>query len=149
SAIVFWAASAAAQGSRVAGTMEGTVGDNSGGAIPGVKVSIQNTLTNQLRTATTDEQGVFRAEQLAVGTYEVRVEYAGFAAYRQTGVVLTLGQTLHLKIVLSPSSGTDTITVKAEPFVIDNSLTSVVSSVDQERIEELPVRTRNYLDFVL
>jgi hypothetical protein len=149
SAIVFWAASAAAQGSRVAGTMEGTVSDSSGAAMPGVKVSIRNTLTNQLRTATSDEQGVFRAEQLAVGTYEVRVEHTGFAAYRQTGVVLTLGQTLHLNIVLSPSSGTDTITVKAEPSGIDTSQTSVVSSVDQERIEELPVRTRNYLDFVL
>jgi TonB-dependent Receptor Plug Domain len=32
---------------------------------------------------------------------------------------------------------------------IDSSQTSVVSSVDQERIEELPVRSRNYLDFVL
>jgi len=117
--------------------------------MPGVKVSIQNTLTSQVRTVTTDEQGVFRAEQLAVGTYEVRVEHAGFAPYRQTGVVLTLGQTLHLKIVLSPASGTATITVKAEPSGIDTSQTSVVSSVDQERIEELPVRTRNYLDFVL
>jgi len=102
-----------------------------------------------LRTVTTDEQGVFRAEQLAVGTYEVRVEHAGFAGYRQTGVVLTLGQTLHLNIVLSPASGTATITVNAEPSGIDTSQTSVVSSVDQERIEELPVRTRNYLDFVL
>ena len=32
---------------------------------------------------------------------------------------------------------------------LDTSQTSVVSSVDQERIEELPVRSRNYLDFVL
>src|SRR5215469_1500583 len=149
SAIVFWAASADAQGSRVAGTMEGTVSDSSGGSMPGVKVSMRNMLTSQLRTVTTDEQGIFQAEQLAVGTYEVRIEHTGFAAYRQTSVVLTLGQTLHLNIVLSPSSGTDTITVKAEPSGIDASQTSVVSSVDQERIEELPVRTRNYLDFVL
>ena len=83
--------------------------------MPGVKVSIRNTLTSQLRTVTTDEQGVFRAEQLAVSTYEVRVEHPGFAAYRQTGVVLTLGLTLHLNIVLSPASGTATITVNAEP----------------------------------
>jgi hypothetical protein len=149
SAIVFWAASAAAEVSRVAGTMEGTVSDSSSGAMPGVKVSIRNTLTSQLRTVTTDEQGVFRAEQLAVGSYEVRVEHPGFAAYRQTGVLLTLGQTLHLNIGLPPASGTATITVKAEPSAIDTSQTSVVSSVDQERIEELPVRTRDYLDFVL
>jgi len=41
------------------------------------------------------------------------------------------------------------VTVNAQPSAIDTSQTSVVSSVDQERIEELPVRSRNYLDFVL
>src|SRR5436853_407444 len=37
----------------------------------------------------------------------------------------------------------------AAPSSLDPSQSSVVSSVDQERIEELPVRSRNYLDFVL
>ena len=37
----------------------------------------------------------------------------------------------------------------AQPASVDVSQTSVVSSVDRERIEELPVHSRNYLDFVL
>jgi TonB-dependent Receptor Plug Domain len=41
------------------------------------------------------------------------------------------------------------VTVNAQPSTLDPSQSSVVSSVDQERIEELPVRSRNYLDFVL
>jgi hypothetical protein len=110
---------------------------------------LHNPRTNQSRTVTVDEQGFFRAGQLAVGTYEVRVEEAGFAPYRQTGVVLSLGQTVHLGIVLSPASASEKVTVSAQPSAIDTSQTSVVSSVDQERIEELPVRSRNYLDFVL
>src|SRR4029077_4304750 len=73
----------------------------------------------------------------------------GFAPYRHTGVVLSLGQTVHLDIALSPASLSEQITVSAQPSVIDATQTSVVSSVDQERIEELPVRSRNYLDFVL
>src|SRR6516164_2467247 len=40
-------------------------------------------------------------------------------------------------------------TVTAEPLTLDASQTSVISSIDQERIEELPVRSRNYLEFVL
>jgi hypothetical protein len=62
---------------------------------------------------------------------------------------LSLGQTVHLDIVLSPASASEKITVSAQPSAIDTSQTSVVSSVDQERIEELPVRSRNYLNFVL
>src|SRR5712664_294827 len=148
-ALLFCTADAAAQASRVAATLEGIVHDTSGAVIPNSKVTLRNPLTNQSRTVTTDEQGFFRAEQLAVGTYEVRVEQTGFAPYRQAGVGASLGQTVHLDIVLAPASASEQVTVNAQPSLLDPSQSAVVSSVDQERIEELPVRSRNYLDFVL
>ncbi len=143
------AVNAHAQASRVGATLEGIVSDTTGAVIPSTKVSLHNPLTNQSRSVSTDGQGFFRAEQLAVGTYEVGVEQTGFAPYRHPGVVLSLGQTVQLDIVLSPASASEKVTVSAQPSAIDTSQTSVVSSVDQERIEELPVRSRNYLDFVL
>src|SRR5437899_1208269 len=148
-ALLFCAADVAAQASRVGATLEGIVSDTSGAVIPNSKVTLHNPLTNQSRTVTTDEQGFFRAEQLPIGTYEVRVEQTGFAPYRQTGVGASLGQTVHLDVVLAPASGSEQVTVNAQPSSLDPSQSSVVSSVDQERIEELPVRSRNYLDFVL
>src|SRR3989449_1397991 len=148
-AMLFCAADAAAQASRVGATLEGIVRDTSGALIPNSKVTLHNALTNQSRTVTTDEQGFFRAEQLAVGAYEVRVEQTGFAPYRQTGVGASLGQTVHLDIVLAPASASEQLTVNAQTSSLDPSQSPVVSSVDQERIEELPVRSRNYLDFVL
>jgi outer membrane receptor for ferrienterochelin and colicin len=148
-ALLFCAADAAAQASRVGATLEGTVSDTSGAFIPNSKVTLHNPLTNQSRTVTTDEQGFFRAGQLAVGSYEVRVEQAGFAPYQQAGVGASLGETVHLDIVLAPASDSEQVTVNAQPSSLDPSQSSVVSSVDQERIEELPVRSRNYLDFVL
>jgi hypothetical protein len=148
-ALLFCAAEAVEQASRVGATLEGTVIDTSGAVIPNSKVTLHNPLTNQSRTVTTDGQGFFRAEQLAVGIYEVRVEQTGFAPYRQAGVAANLGQTVHLDIVLTPASASEHVTVNAQPSSLDPSQSSVVSSVDQERIEELPVRSRNYLDFVL
>src|SRR5258708_14774731 len=148
-ALLFYTADAAAQASRVGATFEGTVRDTSGAVIPNSKVTLHNPLTNQSRTVTTDEKGFFRAEQLAVGTYEVRVEQTGFAPYRQAGVGANLGQIVHLDIVLAPASASEQVTVNAQPTSLDPSQSSVVSSVDQERIGELPVRSRNYLDFVL
>src|SRR6266851_4728292 len=142
-------ASAGAQTSRIGATLEGTVTDGSGTVIPKSKVSLRNALTNQTRSVETNEQGFFRAEQLAVGTYEVRVEQAGFAPYQRAAIQLGLGQTVHLDIVLAPASESTSVTVSAQPSVMDTSQTSVVSSIDQERIEELPERNRNYLDFVL
>ncbi len=143
------ALSARAQASKVAASLEGTVSDSSSAVIPGANITLRNTSRNLFRTVTTDDQGFFRADQLAVGTYEVRLEHPGFAPYRHAGLVLSLGQTIHLEIVLAPASASAEVTVNAQPSAIDTSQTSVVSSVDQERIEELPVRSRNYLDFVL
>ena len=137
------------QASRVGASLEGTVSDSSGAVIPGAEIALRNTLTNQPRTTTTDDRGFFRTDQLAVGTYEVRIDHPGFTPYRHTGVVLSLGSTSHLDIVLAPASASAEVIVSAQPSGIDTSQTSVVSSVDQERIEELPVRSRNYLDFVL
>jgi Carboxypeptidase regulatory-like domain/TonB dependent receptor/TonB-dependent Receptor Plug Domain len=140
---------ARAQLSKVGATLEGTVSDSSGAVIPNATITLRSTLTNQFRAVTADDRGFFRADELPVGTYEVRVEHPGFAPYRHTGVVLTLGQSVHLDIVISPASASAEVTVNAQPLAIDTSQTSVVSSVDKERIEELPVRSRNYLDFVL
>jgi hypothetical protein len=149
SALLLGGPNASAQASRVAASLEGTVSDSSRAVIPQATIALRNTLTTQSRAIRTDDQGFFRADQLAVGTYEVRVEHPGFAPYHHAGVVLSLGQTIHLDILLSPASASEEVTVTAQPSTLDTSQTSVVSSVDQERIEELPVRSRNYLDFVL
>src|SRR5258707_2685362 len=135
---LFCAASADAQVSRVGGTLSGVVSDTTGAVIPNAKVVLHNPLSNQSRSVNTDEQGFFRAEQLAVGTYEVKVEQAGFAPYRHTGVQVSLGQTVSLDIVLVPASSSPSVIVSAQPSVMDTSQTSVVSSIDQERIQELP-----------
>jgi hypothetical protein len=53
------AASADAQASRVGATLEGIVSDTSGAVIPNAKVTLNNSLTNQSRSVTTDEQVFF------------------------------------------------------------------------------------------
>ncbi len=143
------AAAVRAQTSKVGATLDGAASDTSGGAIAGVMVILRNTATGQTRTVVTDARGSFHAAELAVGTYEVTVEQSGFAPYRHASVDLTLGESVRLNIVLAPASSSTEVTVTAQPEGIDASQTSVVSSVDGERIEELPVRSRNYLDFVL
>src|SRR6266849_6773992 len=74
------------QASRVGATLEGIVRVISGAVIPNSKITLHNPLTNQFRALTTDEQGFFRAEQLAVVPYEVRVEQTGFSPHRPAGV---------------------------------------------------------------
>jgi hypothetical protein len=84
-----------------------------------------------------------------VGTYVVRVDSEGFASYTHPGITVTIGQTLRLQVVLNPAQVVDQVTVSAQPPPLDTRRTSVATVIDTERIEELPVRSRNYLEFVL
>src|SRR5580704_7527755 len=112
--VTFFPVTTGAQGSRVAAALEGTVRDSSGAAISGATVVVRNVSTNQSRDTETNEEGTFHAEALPVGSYEVRVEQAGFAPYRQTDLDLTLGQTTHLDIVLVPMSLSEKVSVNAQ-----------------------------------
>jgi hypothetical protein len=137
------------QVSRVGATLEATVVDTSGAAISGAQVTLRNVETSQSRTMVTDERGFFRAAELGSGTYQVRLEKPGFSVYQHVGVRLSLGQTVELGIRLAPATVTEQMTVTDQPPPIDTSQTTVTTTVGNERIEELPVRSRNYLDFVL
>jgi len=56
---------------------------------------------------------------------------------------------VQLDVTLQSAGLATQVTVSAQPSPIDPDQTSVTSSVDTERIEELPVESRNYLNFVL
>src|SRR6266542_2133361 len=62
----------------VYGSISGTVLDNSGGALPGVNVTITSVDRKTVDTVTTDESGRFVKERLLPGPYEVKAELTGF-----------------------------------------------------------------------
>jgi outer membrane receptor protein involved in Fe transport len=140
---------AAAQTSLVSGALAGSVSDTAGGRIPGATVRIREVNTNLRREGSANAEGGFRFSELPVGLYEVEAQQSGFAPYHHTGVTVQLGATVHLEIVLGSAGVTTQVTVTAQPPAIDPAQTSQTSAVDQERIEELPVESRNYLNFAL
>jgi hypothetical protein len=125
------------------------VTDPTGGRIPGASVTVRDVATHQSRDLSTNAEGLFRFAELPAGTYEVTVTQSGFALYHHAGVMLPLGSTIRLDVALQSASVNTQVTVTAQPPAIDPAQTSVTSAVDTERIAELPVQSRNYLNFVL
>ena len=68
--------SAAAQ--AVYGSIAGTVVDPSGGALPGVSVTVTSVERKTTDTVVSNETGRYVKERLLPGTYEVKVELSGF-----------------------------------------------------------------------
>src|SRR5262249_59990806 len=105
--------------------------------------------TNQLRRAAATDDGGYRFIALPVGVYEIQVEVPGFASYMNRTVTIALGRTTLLDITLNPAGVTQTIAVTDQPKPIDPTATATTTTIDPERIEELPVNSRNYLEFSL
>src|SRR5438552_4010154 len=138
-----------AQTSRVAGTIEGSVVDQSGGAIAGAIVALRNQGTNQTRTELTSTEGLFRAVDVSAGQYEVRVDSPGFSPYVNTAIAVSIGRVVRLAVGLGPATVQEQITVSEQRPAIDPTQTAEATTIDHDRIEESPVVSRNYLDFVL
>ena len=146
---LFFASFAAAQISRSAGAIEGTVADTTGAPVAQANVSIRNIATTTARAVSTDDNGKFRLFEVPVGEYEVRAEAPGFTAQVRKDVLVQLGQTVDLVFQLPPAGEQREITVTGAPPALDTTQATVTTAVDTERVEELPVRSRNYLNFVL
>ena len=139
----------AAADQRQTAALEGTVQDSTGGVVANAVVTVRDAGTNLTRTTQTDSFGTFRLTDLPIAMYEVRVTSAGFTAYTHAGVTLAIGQTARMIVVLQPAGIVEEVSVSAQPPPLDSRQTSVATVIDTERIEELPVRSRNYLEFVL
>ena len=75
-------------GQQSVGTITGIVRDPTGVGIPGAKVYLTNPATMEQRTATSDADGKYLFPDVPVGSYELRVEYTGFATKRYSNVEL-------------------------------------------------------------
>src|ERR1700716_2008245 len=141
--------SCTAQTSRVAGAVQGSVVDQTGSAVAGATVTLRNQGTNQTRTMVTNAEGTFRAGELPVGQYELRVESSGFSPYINNSIVVSVGTAVQMTVRLAPATVQQQVTVSEQPPSIDPTESTEATTIDRDRIEESPVISRNYLDFVL
>src|ERR1700730_4347211 len=148
-AIVGLAVLCAAQTSRVAGAVQGPIVDQTGSAVAGAAATVRNQGTNQTGTLSTNPEGSFHAGELPVGQYELRVESPGFSPYLNNAIVISIGRLVQITVRLAPAGVQQQITLSEQPPPIHSTQTTEATTIDRERIEESPVVSRNYLDFVL
>jgi len=104
--------------------------------------------TNQTRTMLSNAQDFFRAGELPVGQYELRVESPGFSPYVNSAIVTSIGRYFSSSPTCTRHSTTASHGFE-QPAPIDPPRLLKATTIDHERIEESPVVSRNYLDFVL
>jgi hypothetical protein len=126
-----------AEAQETRGNINGVVQD-ADGVIPGAAVRITNTNTGQTQQLTTNSSGYFAAVLLNPGTYSVRVELAGYRVLNQTGISLSVGQTVSLTLRMQVGQLTEQVNVTAEAPLLDTTTVSSGQNFGRELVESLP-----------
>src|SRR5262245_4507641 len=131
---------------QTTGTIEGTVTDQSGGALPGVTVEITSPNLQGTRVATTGNDGRFRFVSVPPGTYKVTANLSGMGTVSKTANV-TLDSTVTVSMQMTVSAK-EAITVTGEAPLVDTTATTTGTNYQAKVIDKLPVQ-RNYASIVL
>jgi len=125
------------------GTIVGTVSDASGAVIAGATVIVMNTGTSAKREVTTSGQGEYTAPLLPPGAYNVKVSAAGFRGFEQSGITLRVQQQARVDVALQLGAVSESVQVNSDAAVVEATTSSIGKVVDNKRIAELPLNTRN------
>ena len=130
------------------GTISGTIAAVDHSYPPGAIVTVSGEDGFE-RVKTATAEGTFSLVDIPSGTYTVRVSSPGFATAIQSGVSVAVGRNTQVTFRLSVAGTSQSVSVNAEQSSLDTSQTSSVVNIDRDRVEELPIPSRNYLTFVL
>lgn len=139
---------AAAQAISVS-QVQGTVQDASGAVLPGVDLKITQTDTGLVRTTVSGADGAFVFQALPVGPYKLEATLQGFKNYAQTGIVLQVNVNPRVLITMEVGRVEEGITVTANAPMVETKSTAVGQVIDQQRIAELPLNTRDVTQLIV
>lgn len=125
-----------AQSIGTAGTIEGTVTDQTGAIVTGANVQLENRGTGYSRTSLTDESGAFKFDNVPQNNYQLTVSAKGFASAGQP-VYVRSSVPLTLKVALVAAGAENSVTVTAVETVENVPVAHV--DVGPKQIENLPI----------
>ena len=137
---------AAAMFAQTAGTIQGTVTDNSGAVIPGASIVVGSLDTGAENITETNEVGFYTVPALNPGLYTVICSADGFSSQEFGQVRLEVQQTMRLDCAMNLGTVTETVEVNAAAILIQSEKTEVGQVIDSKRILEMPLNGRNYLE---
>ena len=149
-AILSFAATAMSQSQAAAADLAGTVSDPNGAVISGATVHAQGMGTGISRTVTTNGEGVYQFIGLPPGEYEITAEAPSFKKIVISRVKLTVGQSADLTIKLEVGAPTVIVNVAGDYVqLVETTKSNVSNTIEQVRIENLPINERSATGFAL
>jgi hypothetical protein len=134
------------------GSIQGTVTDPSGAAVPDAQVQVVNIQTNSRLDFMTNELGNYLAPNLPLGSYRLVVQKEGFRTLVREPILVRAQSTLRVDFTVQLGPVSETVSITAEAPLLDVSATSVPSNLTNKFIDDMPMiifaQKRNITDFL-
>jgi hypothetical protein len=121
------------------GTVMGAVTDTTGGAVVAARVIITSVDTGAIREISTDQDGAFRIESVAPGTYNVSVSAAGYETVIHKGLIVPGTSITTANVQLRVGQTTEVVEVSADNATLNTDNGQVAGTINEVEINNLPV----------
>jgi len=130
-------------GQQTLGSLNGTVVDSSGAAVPGATVIVTNSAINYSTTTTTQGTGFFQVFNLPIGTYTVKVSHEGFDTSNLKGIPVQEARATTVNPTLKVGQVSTSIEVMSTPLLNATDTTNGYT-LDSAQIDLTPLATGSF-----
>jgi hypothetical protein len=117
--------------------------------VPGAVVTIAEKDKGFSRSVTTPNDGSYEFPLLPPGRYVLRAQKEGFRKFERGPLTLLVNQHLREDIPLYLGVVSDYILVEAYPATVESQTSSVGTTIDEQKVNEIPLNGRNFLELAL
>lgn len=129
------------------GDIRGTVTDQTGAVIPGVKVMILNTDTGMEKELITNDAGIYDAVSILPGNYKLTFSKEGFQVLVRDGITLQVGLlTVDAQLVVGAT--TQQVEVTAEATLLKTETGEQTTTLRSSTMVELPNVGQDWQNFM-
>lgn len=130
-------------------SITGKITDPSGAPIGNATVKATDEQRGTIWPTTTNADGIFVFPRIPVGTYEVRVEAAGFKTSVRPHIGLELNARDRIDLQMEIGALTENVTVAADSAILQTDTTQVGEVLNPTTIINTPLISRNYIALAL
>ena len=138
-----------ALGQQVTAAITGKVTDPSDAPIVRAKVEAKDSERGTVWTTESNLEGFYSLPRVPVGSYEVRVEVAGFQTAVHPPFELVLNQTARLDFQMRLGAINQTVEVQGAALLLNTDAMQVGAVIESNINEALPLATRDYIELTL
>ncbi len=141
--VVLLASAPAARAQQNTGAMRGEVRDTQGAKVKDATVTLTSLATKIVRTATTNDAGIYQFSAVDPGEYKLTVTSAGFKTFEVGRASIELAATSTIDATLQVGGSGEMVEVTTAEPLLDTASASGGQLFNKQQIQDLPNLGRN------